>query len=156
LNLREASLDDAEFIFKLLNNPTWIKHIGDRKIRTVKDAVQYIEQSLIQSYNENGFGLYIMELKQGLIPLGLCGFLKRETLENVDIGFAILPEHAGQGFTYEAASQIIHSSEFPIIYGITYQANVASIKLLKKLGLRYLYNFQFGNYEEESMLFSNE
>ena len=156
LTIREATLKDDLFIFNLLNSHTWMEHIGDRNIKNLTDAKQYINNSLISSYRENGFGLFIMEISKSTIPIGLCGFLKREELAHVDIGFAVLPEHAGMGFTFEAANRIIKESEFSVIYGITNEGNIGSRKLLEKLGLKHIRNFQFGNYEHKSMLFSNE
>jgi RimJ/RimL family protein N-acetyltransferase len=85
--------------------------------------------------------------------MGLCGLLKREELDHVDIGFAILPEFAGKGYTFEAARIIIEKCPFATIYGITSQDNIASRKLLEKLGMRHVRNFQFGDYKEESLLF---
>lgn len=156
LLLREANLEDDAFIYELLNSPTWIQHIGNRNIKNLEDARQYINNALINSYRKNGFGMYIMAKNDMAIPIGLCGFLKREELEHVDIGFAIMPAFAGKGFTYEAAERIISESDFPVVYGITYEGNIGSRRLLEKLGLRHIRNFQFGNYNEVSMLFSNE
>ena len=156
LIIREADISDAAFIFRLLNNPTWIEHIGDRNIKTLEDAEKYIQNALISSYKNNGHGMYLILEKETQKPMGLCGFLKREDLEFVDIGFAILPEFAGKGYTYEAAKEIIERSEFKSFYGITSEENIASQKLLTKLGLKFVKKFQFGNYEDESLLYLNE
>ncbi len=154
LLIREANMDDSTFIYDLLNSPTWIAHIGDRNIRSLADAEVYIKESLIKSYRENDFGLYVVELADSNSPIGLCGLLKREQLDHVDIGFAILPQYARQGYTYEAASKIMMESGFSIVLGITYEGNVASQAILRKLGLKHIRNFHFGDYKEESMLFS--
>lgn len=160
LILREAKFNDASFIFELLNNPTWIEHIGNRNIKNLKDAKSYIQKALIDSYELHGFGMYIMTLKESGKPLGLCGLLKRENLEHYDIGFAILPAYAGKGYTFEAGQLVIEQAytDFGIetVYGITYDGNIASQKLLEKLGLKHIKNIKFGDYDEESMLFSNE
>jgi RimJ/RimL family protein N-acetyltransferase len=152
---KEATEDDASFIFRLVNNPTWIKNIGDRNIHNLEDAKMYIRDSLINSYRDNGFGMYIISKKNDGEALGLCGFLKREELDHVDIGFAILPEFAGKGYTYEAARVIVETSSFETVYGITSEGNLPSRNLLQKLGMRHVRNFQFGDYQEESMLYSN-
>ena len=160
LILEEASFEDAHFIFELLNNPTWIEHIGDRNIKTIKDAKSYIQKALIDSYELHGFGMYKMVIKSTKTPIGLCGLLKREELEHYDIGFAVLPEYAKQGYTFEAGMAVIDQAkidfEIDVIYGITNEANLASRKILEKLGLKHVRNIKFGNSEEDSMLFSNE
>jgi RimJ/RimL family protein N-acetyltransferase len=153
LVIREAQEEDATFIFKLLNNPTWIKFIGERNINNLDDAKMYIQNSLINSYRQNGFGMYLVEEQSSGKKMGLCGLLKREELDHVDIGFAILPEYAGKGYTFEAARIIIEKCPFATIYGITSQDNIASRKLLEKLGMRHVRNFQFGDYKEKSLLF---
>ncbi|WP_235295631.1 GNAT family N-acetyltransferase [Portibacter marinus] len=154
LILREASMEDDAFIFDLLNNPTWIEFIGDRQIHSLGDAQMYIQNQLVRSYQINGFGMYIMEQKSSETPIGLCGFLKREQLDHVDIGFAILPKFAGNGYTFEAAEKIMTASNLSTIYGITSDKNETSKKLLRKLGMVHIKNFKFGKYNGDSMLFS--
>ncbi|MEM6687527.1 MAG: GNAT family N-acetyltransferase, partial [Bacteroidota bacterium] len=103
LRLREFSRNDAEFVLALVNTPSWIRYIGDRKIRTPGQAEEYIQETLQKSYAKNGFGLWLMELKETEIPIGMCGLVDRKTLDNVDICFALLPEYYRNGYTYEAA-----------------------------------------------------
>ena len=160
LLIQEADLEDAVFIFELLNSPNWIEFIGDRGIRSLKDAEQYIHNSLIKSYCENGFGLYKMLLKkENYKPIGLCGLVKRTKLDHPDIGFAILPEYEGKGYTYEAAKSIlwyVHSEiKLTTILAITSKENFKSQGLLKKLGLKYTNNLQLETGENELMLFSS-
>ncbi|MGI9544205.1 MAG: GNAT family N-acetyltransferase [Cyclobacteriaceae bacterium] len=159
LTLDEAVIQDAEFIFHLLNSPNWIEFIGDRGIKSIKDAERYIQNSLINSYKENGFGLYKMVLLEGNKPIGLCGLLKRTNLDHPDVGFAILPEFEGMGYTYEAAKATIeyaHSAlSLPTILAITSEDNVRSQSLIKKIGLHYVGQTRLSTDEEELMLFSN-
>ena len=103
LLLREFVSDDSEFILELVNTPDWIQFIGDRNIRTQGVAEEYIQETLQLSYAKNGFGLWLMELKDTEEPIGMCGLVKRKSLEHVDIGFALLPQFARQGYTFEAA-----------------------------------------------------
>src|SRR6266478_6993681 len=103
LILRRLSVEDAEFIFRLLNEPSFLRYIGDKGVRTITDARDYILQGPIRSYESFGFGLYLAELKNGGIPIGMCGLLKRETLADVDIGFAFLPRFWSQGYALESA-----------------------------------------------------
>jgi len=92
LILRWLTLDDAPFILVLLNDPSWLRFIGDKGVRTLDEARDYLRQGPIAMYERAGFGLYLTELKAGGIPIGLCGLIKRESLEDVDIGFAFLPQ----------------------------------------------------------------
>src|SRR6516165_5142331 len=104
LILREFIPQDAGFILELVNSPGWLRYIGDRNIRTHRSAIEYIEQILIRSYSSHGYGLYLVLQKEGAIPVGMCGLLKRENLDDPDIGFAFLPRFTGKGYAFEIAS----------------------------------------------------
>lgn len=101
LRLRKFTTSDSKFILQLLNSPGWLEFIGDKNINTVLDAITYIENVLLKSYIENGYGLSMVELKETGTPLGMCGIINRDSLEYPDIGFAYLPEFAGFGYAYE-------------------------------------------------------
>src|SRR5688572_10804905 len=88
LILRELTLDDAEFILGLVNEPSWLRFIGDRGVRTLDDARAYISNGPMKSYERNGFGLYLTALKGAGTPIGMCGLIKRDGLDDVDVGFA--------------------------------------------------------------------
>ncbi len=140
LSLRELSVEDAEFIVRLLNEPSFIRSIGDRGVRTADDARTYIRQGPIDSYERHGFGLYLVELKERRVPIGICGLLKREFLDDVDVGFALLPEFWSQGYAFEAASAVIARARddgFTRVLAITSQENDPSIRLLRKLGFYF-------------------
>lgn len=140
LSLRELSVEDAEFIVRLLNEPSFVRNIGDRGVRTADDARTYIRQGPIDSYERHGFGLYLVELKGRRVPIGICGLLKREFLDDVDIGFALLPEFWSQGYAFEAASAVIaraRDAGFTRVLAITSQENDPSIRLLRKLGFYF-------------------
>jgi len=141
LFLREFSVDDAEFILNLLNTPGWLKYIGDKNVRTPEDAVSYLENGPIKSYKENGFGLWMTLLKNSNIPVGMCGLINRETLEDIDIGFALLPEYLNLGYGYEIAHATMDYANNTLgikkIVAITNSNNIPSIKLLNKLGLQF-------------------
>lgn len=160
LQIEEVTLADGQFIFDLLNSPGWIEFIGNRGIKTVADAEAYIENPLNTGYEKDGFGLYKMVLKQEQKPIGMCGLINRPNLPHVDIGFAILPEYEGKGYTYEAAKATMeygHSElGLEVIWGITGPTNIKSQKLLEKLGLKFLKKIQFGNYAEDTWVYSNE
>ena len=160
LILREGRQSDKDFILILLNTPKWLKYIGDRGIKTLKDAEEYINKKLIQNYHTNGYGFYIMELKESQIPIGICGFVKREYLDSKDMGFAILSEYERRGYTYEASLAILNYGEnqlgFTKIYAITSKDNFASQELLKKLGFGYTSTIIEPLTDEELSLFSKE
>ena len=147
LALRHATIDDAPFMYQLLNDPSWIKFIGDRGIKTEEDAKNYILDKIIKSYEINGFGLFLTELKKDKTPIGLCGLVNRPQIEEVDIGFAFMPGFKGKGYGFESASAVMAygRKQFGLqkIAAITVKANVRSIALIKKLGLRYERTFAF-------------
>ena len=132
---------DAEFVFELLNTPKFIKYIGDRGVRTVEDASDFIDNRYRVSYRENGFGLYVVERKNDGVSVGLCGFVKRDTLPGPDIGFAFLPEFERLGYGIESANAMMKYGRetlgFTTVLAITSLDNDASGKLLEKLGLRF-------------------
>ncbi len=140
LLLAEATLEDADFILKLLNSPNWLEFIGDRGVRCTEAAEVYITNSLLKSYQNNGYGLYKMQLKSNEQPIGLCGFVKRDYLDHPDIGFAILPEHEGNGYTTEAALATISYGKSHLnlktVLGITNEENHKSRKILSSIGLK--------------------
>lgn len=132
------SVEDAEFILALLNDPSFLRFIGDKKVRTLEDARNYILTGPMQSYERFGFGLFLTELKESSAPIGICGLLKRDTLNDVDIGFALLPEYRGKGYGFESAkATLIYGKDIiglKRIVAITSPDNEASITLLEKLG----------------------
>src|SRR5512138_3308303 len=103
LILRPMTEKDAEFILELLNEPSFIKNIGDRKVRTLEGARAYITDGPVASYAKNGFGLYLVELKETHESMGMCGLIRRNTLKDVDIGYAFLPRYWSKGYAFEAA-----------------------------------------------------
>ena len=140
LLLRQLSTEDAEFIFRITNEPSWIRFIGDKNIRTLGDAREYIENGPMTMYREHGFGLYLVESKDSQQALGLCGLIRRDTLDDVDIGFAFLPEFWRRGYAYEAANATLRHASTALgierVVAITSPDNEPSGKLLEKLGLR--------------------
>ena len=141
LFLREFNTGDAGFILELLNNPSWIKYIGDKNILDTNDALNYINNGPLKSYQTHGFGLYLVALKATEKPIGMCGLIKRDGLEDVDIGFALMPEYAGNGFAYEIASATLDHAKNKLgiekVVAITSHDNENSIRLLNKLGLHF-------------------
>jgi len=142
LRLRHLAPDlDAEFILELLNDPSFIRYIGDKGVRDLEAARRYIVDGPVKSYEAHGFGLNLVELKTNATPIGICGVLKRDTLPDPDIGFAFLPAYWNQGYAFESAMGVMdHAREtlkLSRILAITSPDNEASQKLLNKIGLRF-------------------
>ena len=141
LTLRRVTDADAEFILNLLNQPSFLRYIGDKGVRNTEDAIRYIQTGPVASYQRFGFGLYLVELKETRLPIGMCGLLKRDTLPDVDMGFALLPDYWSNGYAYEAASAVMKYGRDAFglrrIVAITSLENNASIKLLERLGLAF-------------------
>lgn len=132
---------DAPFMLQLLSEPSFIRHIGDRGVRTVQDAREYITNGPKTSYARFGFGLYVVELRLPPAPIGICGLLKRDQLPDPDIGFAFLPAYWSQGYAFEAAAAVRDYArdalDLPRLLAIVNPSNASSIRLLERLGFRY-------------------
>jgi len=158
LTLRPIGLGDAPFILGLLNEPSFLLHIGDKGVRTEDDARRYIADGPLASYARFGFGLYMVTLRESGTLLGICGLLKRDWLEDVDLGFALLPPYWGRGYAFEAASAVLAHARGPLglrrIVAITSLGNDPSIQLLGKLGFRFERVARFTEGGEELRLFA--
>jgi len=141
LTLRELTKSDAHFIHELLNEPSFIQNIGDRGVRTLSDAEKYLETGPIASYERNGFGLWCVSLKESNESLGMCGLIKRDTLDDVDIGYAFLPRFWSKGYAVEAAlacrDYARDAAKLNRLVAIVDPANQGSIRVLEKIGMQY-------------------
>ena len=159
LILRQLGLADAPFILRLLNEPSWLEFIGDRGVHTLADAERYIEKGPIEMYGRLGFGLYHVRLAGGDEPIGMCGLLKREALDDVDLGFAFLPEFWGKGYAREAAAAVLsyarNSLRLSRIVAITTPNNDASRRLLERVGFELERSVRLGADDEELLLYAN-
>ena len=140
LRLRTADRADADFYLALVNDPGFLEHIGDRGIRTREDAVQALLDGPIAMQEMRGHSLYVVELKDLGVPIGMCGLIKRETLDGIDIGYAYLQRYCGNGYAYEAGSAVLRLA--PVlgirrVLAITSPNNIASNGLLRKMGMRF-------------------
>ena len=158
LSLRWLATDDAAFIRRLVNDPSWLRFIGDRGVRTDDDARRYLEAGPLAMYAGLGFGLYLVETREGGQPIGLCGFVKRETLADVDLGFAFLPEFRGNGYAFEAASATMAFGSRALglkrVVAITAQDNRPSIRLLERLGFGFERLLRLGDDADEVCLYA--
>jgi RimJ/RimL family protein N-acetyltransferase len=141
LILRWLTVDDAEFILELLNDPSFIRFIGNKGVRTTEDARNYVLNGPAASYEKFGFGLYATVLKETGTPVGICGLLQRDTLPHPDIGFAFLPAYWNKGYAFESAAAVMNYGRTVLgmdeVLAITTPDNEASAKLLGKIGLRF-------------------
>jgi RimJ/RimL family protein N-acetyltransferase len=157
LFLRWLSTDDAEFIFELVNEPSWLRFIGDRGVRTLDDARDYIVNGPVAMYERHGLGLYLVESKTDTSPLGICGLIRRDTLEDVDIGFAFLPRQWGKGYALESAAAVLEHAKHTLglrrIVAITSLDNDSSIRLLEKLGMTFEHTLRMPEETDDVKLF---
>jgi RimJ/RimL family protein N-acetyltransferase len=161
LIISKFSIKDAPFFLELVNSPNWIKYIGDRHLKTVEDAKNYLKEGTLKSYKDFGFGFYKLQLKEkNNKTIGTCGLVKREQLEYVDIGFAMLPDYEGKGFGFEASTEILKlaKEQFKLskVLAITLPTNANSIKLLEKLGLSFEKRVKPFEDDEELLLFAKD
>lgn len=160
LKLRLFEDRDDAFMLRLVNEPSWWEHIGDKGIRSLDDSRKYIEEGLIGMYQRQGFGLYLVEMKHGGKPIGMCGLLKRDSLEDADLGFAFCEEFWGKGFAYESADATLSYAEKVLllsrVVAITSPANESSMKLLEKLGFCYEQMLELSSFSEKIMLYGIE
>jgi RimJ/RimL family protein N-acetyltransferase len=142
LQLRTVSPGDAPFYLELVNEPSWIRFIGDRGIRTLDAARAAILDGPVAMYERLGYSLYLVQRRSDGVPLGMCGLIKRDVLPETDIGYAISPRYWGQGYAYEAAAAVVAHARGPLglagLMAITSPDNAASIQLLGKLGMQFV------------------
>jgi len=147
LRIRWFNDNDSRFILELVNEPSWIRFIGDKDVRTLQDARRYIENGPVAMYGRVGFGLYAVELKEKRELIGMCGLIKREALEDVDLGFAFLPAFWRHGYAFEAAAAVMSYGKKVLglgrVVAILSPDNDRSSKLLEKLGFRFESTFTF-------------
>ena len=149
---RKLALEDAEFILRLVNEPSWLQFIGDRGVRNIDDARAYMLKGPIAMYGRLGFGLYLVALRDGAVPIGMCGLIKRDTLTDVDLGFAFLPAFWGKGYAAESARAALELgwNRFGLkrIVAITSPANSRSIKVLENIGFVFEKKFRLTEADE--------
>jgi len=161
LVLRRLEESDAEFVLTLVNDPAWLEFIGDKGVRTLDDARAYLRNGPMAMYAQHGHGLYRVEAKASGEAIGMCGLIKRDTLTDVDLGYAFLPQARGGGYAYEAASATMTYARETLnlqrIVAIVSPGNERSIALLEKLGFRFEKSLRLPPKEEqETLLYAAE
>lgn len=158
LILRHLTVDDAPFILNLLNQPSFLRFIGDKGVRNLDQAGEYILTGPVASYQLNGFGLYLTQLRAGT-PIGMCGLVRREVLDHPDVGYAFLPEYWSQGYAFEAARAVLRyageSLHLGKILAIVSPDNEGSIRLLTRLGLTFERSMRLKDEADDVSLFGS-
>ena len=156
LVIRQLAFDDAAFIVRLLNEESFIRYIADKQVRTLSDAKNYLGEGPLLSYQTYGFGLNLVSLKESGTPIGICGLLKRASLNFPDLGYALLDEFCGKGYAREAANFVLKEEmathDLSTVLAVTFPDNLGSNSLLKKAGFTLkghveLYDLQNNLYE---------
>jgi len=157
LILKPTEIDDAAFIYDLLNSPKWLKFIGDRNIHNLESAIAYIEERIRPQQVRLGYSNYTVIRKKDGAKIGSCGLYDRQDLEGIDLGFAFLPKFEKQGYGFESASSLLNAAinkfELDQVSAITTSENIASQRLLEKLGLKHIKNIVLPRDEAELMLY---
>jgi RimJ/RimL family protein N-acetyltransferase len=158
LRLREMTLEDAPFILELLNEPGFIRNIADKGVRTLEDARGYLEKGPMASYAKHGFGLFAVDLKASGEPVGICGLVKRDGLDDVDVGYAFLERHWSRGYAVEAAAATVEYGLKKVglkrVVAITAPDNQGSIRVLERIGLRFEGMIELAQFGGKNRLFA--
>lgn len=158
LRLRRQTPADAPFILALMNDPDWIRNIGDKGIRSVEQAEAHIRNVTIASYERHGYGFLLAERKEDGAPIGICGLAKRDFMDDADVGYALMPAYRGQGYAFEAAAGVLAYARSALgmtrVAAITAPDNETSARLLRKLGMREEGLIAFGETGEPVRLFA--
>jgi len=132
---------DAGFILRLLNEPSFLEYVGDKGVRSIDDALRYIQEGPVASYREHGFGLYLVDRRDDGVPIGICGLLQRDSLDDADLGFALIPEAWSQGYASEAGRAVLTRAReehgLSRVVAITSSNNDASIRVLENIGFGF-------------------
>jgi RimJ/RimL family protein N-acetyltransferase len=158
LRLRRISIDDAEFMLGIWNDPAFVRNVGDRGVRTTEQACEAIKSGALELYANYGYGPYAMVLKSDGSRIGICGLFKRENLDHPDIGFSVLPDFCGKGYAGEAALAVLAHARDDLgireLTAIVSPANAPSIGLIEKLGLSFVRMITMPGDDEEICLYS--
>jgi [ribosomal protein S5]-alanine N-acetyltransferase len=156
LVLRQLKLSDADFILELVNDATFLQFLGDKGVRTLDDACDYLRKGPMDSYGRHGFGLYAACLRDGT-RTGICGLVKRDGLEDVDVGFAFLSRHRSNGYAVESVAAILEHAKTVLglqrVVAIAAPENFGSIAVLEKVGLRFERMVKLAQHGPERKLF---
>lgn len=158
LRIEHLTLEDADFILRLLNDSSFLENIGDKGVRNLEDARSYLRDGPMASYKENGFGLFRVSNKHSGAVIGMCGLISREVLDDVDTGYALLPEFSGQGYATESARAVLDFAKEQLhldpIVAVVSPGNSASVRVLEKLGMEFTRKVRLDSTQPEIDLFA--
>ena len=158
LILRHFCIDDAVFVLQLLNEPSFIEHIGDKGVRNIEQARQYLVDGPISSYERFGYGLYRVELRGYGEVIGMCGLVRRARLDDADIGYALLKRYWSHGYARESAGAVLEHARDKLgldrVVAVVSPGNLSSIRLLESIGLAYERMIRLSDDEDELKLFA--
>lgn len=158
LILRHIAIQDATFILALLNDSSFLQYVGDKQVRNIESAQNYILEGPVASYQIYGYGLYLVELIETREPIGICGVIKRDFLDHAELGFALMPGYRGNGYAFESALATVDFARDKLrltqIIAITDPGNVNSIKLLEKLGMTFDKRLELPGADKQLNLYS--
>lgn len=153
LTIRPVTTEDAAFILELMNTPKWIQFIGERHIKTVEAAADYIKEKAFPQLEKHGHTNNVIIRKEDGVKLGTCGLYHREDREDPDIGFAFLPAYEGKGYAFEATHRLIIAAkeDFGLteLSAYTLEDNMASRKLLERIDFKLIGKGRLPNDEAE-------
>ena len=157
LVIRQFNLQDDAFVLQLLNEEAFLNFIGDKDVRTLEDARNYLSDGPIASYEAHGYGLFLVAEKSSGDPVGMCGLLRRDDQEHPDIGFAFLAEFHSKGFAYESGEAVMKlghvTMKIGTIVGFVDPKNDRSIRLLERLGLDFVGEVEFAGSTSPTSLY---
>lgn len=158
LAIRPFTDGDAAFVVELLNDPDWLRFIGERNVRTPDDARAYLRDKIHAAQARHGFALWAVERRDDGAAIGMCGLVRRDGLADVDLGYAFLPAARGQGFAREAASAVLAHAFGPLrlqrVVAITRIDNAASGRVLEAVGMRFEQRLRLAGHDEDSLLYA--
>ncbi|MCL1048185.1 GNAT family N-acetyltransferase [Shewanella abyssi] len=157
LILREVTSTDAEFIMALYNEPSFIEGIGDKQVYTVEQAIEYIANTFTKSYHDNGYGMFLVVLREVGTPIGICGLIRRDYRDDFELGYGVSKMFRSKGYAGEAATAVLEYGKQQLnakeFIAVTSMSNQASIKTLERLGFLFSKVEKLAAYDEESRLF---
>ncbi|PAJ75247.1 hypothetical protein CJF42_06250 [Pseudoalteromonas sp. NBT06-2] len=160
LIIRQMKEDDNAFVLAHFNEPLFIKNIADKKIYNLEDAQQFLIDGPMKSYQKNGFGMFLILLKDSNIPIGSCGLFKRDNTDDIDLGYALMSQYHKQGYLQEAAKAVLDYAKNELkltrILGYTAKDNINSVNVLNKLGFSMQGESKLVGYDTPSVKFSLE
>ena len=160
LSMRQVTAADASFILSLLNEPSFIEGIADKQVHSLEQAIQYIDDSFTKSYHDNGYGMYLVSLREEDIPIGICGLIRRDYRDDYELGYAFAKAFWSKGYAQEAVKAVLNYGQTVLkakeFIAVTSMDNEASIKTLERLGFVFDKIEKLAAYNEESRLYKLE